>query len=168
MRNAILSILIVLSVFGAEFAQNQSTKQESGQTQKKEPKPKVISVADFRTSSVIGHLGQPLGTFVRVTGTAIDGNTTRVKKYSGKTLLKIESANGHELDSPVTFEFLRAENGIDKPKAGTKFDYYVHEYAQFDGVVAPPKELNIESSSAGIPNDGFYYRRHITIHKSMQ
>jgi hypothetical protein len=167
MRYAILSILVISSALGAGFAQNQGTKQESDPIQKKEPKPKVVSVTEFRTSSVIGHLGHPLGTIVRVTGTAIDGNTTRVKKYSGKTLLKIQTANGHDLDSPVTFEFMRAERGIDKPKARTKFDYYVHEYGQFDGVVAPPTELNIKSSSAGIPNDGFYYRRHITIHKSM-
>ena len=33
---------------------------------------KTISVADFNVSKVVGHLGHPLGTIVRITGVAVD------------------------------------------------------------------------------------------------
>lgn len=125
---------------------------------------KSISVESFEDQLPVGRLGVPLGTVVRVTGETLDGNTTRRKADEGKTLLRIVTVNGHELAKPVVFEFLRARASVKKPVRGDKFDYYVHEYGAFDGVVTPPKELGIEEIK--VANDGFYYRRHLTVHAS--
>ena len=129
------------------------------------PDTTSISVSEFGRGNVIGLLGHSLGKVVRVTGTAIDGDSTRMKRDAGKTLLSIETVNDKKLPNPVVFTFLRAKKGIEKPEPGAKFDYYVHEFGYFDGVVEPPKELNIETPS--VANDGFYYRPQIIIHKSM-
>lgn len=124
----------------------------------------TISVTTFQQKNVIGHLGHPLGSVVRVTGTSVDGDETRSKANSGQTLLKIETVNGKQLAKPIYFTFRRAASGIDKPEFGRPFDYYVHEWGAFDGVVEPPKDLGIEYPN--IANDGFHYRREITIHKT--
>jgi hypothetical protein len=121
-------------------------------------------VASLEEQLPVGHLGVPLGTVVRVTGEALDGGTTKVKADEGKTLLRIVTVNGKELAEPVVFAFLRARKDVKKPAPGEKFDYYVHEYGEFDGVVTPPKELGIETFQ--VANDGFHYRRHLTVHAS--
>ena len=72
--------------------------------------------------------------------------------------------NGKELADPAVFAFHRAPASIPKPRSGERFDYYVHEYGEFDGVVTPPKELGIETIE--IANDGFCYRRRLTVHAS--
>jgi hypothetical protein len=121
-------------------------------------KPASISVASFGLDNVIGYLGQPLGTLVRVTGVAVSGESTRRKADVGKILLQIEAADGRRLSQPITFEFQRAANGIAKPAPGQRFDYRVHEWGVFDGVVQVP-------GVPAIANDGFFYHRQITIHK---
>jgi len=134
--------------------------QEPSSTKQNE----TISVAAFRPKAVVGHLGQPLGSVIRVTGMTVDGEETRRKADSRETLLKIETVNGEQLATPVYFTFRRAADGIDKPESGKPFDYYVHEWGSFDGVVEPPKELGIETPV--VAHDGFLYRAEITIHKS--
>jgi hypothetical protein len=124
---------------------------------------KPISVASFSEQLPVGHLGVPLGTVVRVTGVAVDGNTTEMKAYAGKTLLRVGTVNGKELVEPVVFEFGRAAATVKKPAPGDKFDYYAHEYGEFDGLVAPPKELGIDSPPR-LAGTAFGYRRHLTVH----
>lgn len=124
-----------------------------------------ISVGSLERQLPVGHLGVPLGKVVRVTGEAFDGSTTRLRADLGKTLLQIVTVNGTKLAEPVVFEFLRAPDSVKKPAAGERFDYYVHEYGHFDGVVTPPEELGIKGSGP-MANDGFYYRRYITVHSS--
>jgi|688.fasta_scaffold368044_3 hypothetical protein len=121
----------------------------------------AISVESLEAARVIGHLGHPLGSVVRVTGTAEDG---KAKGDLGKRLLKVETVNGKRLEKPVYFSFNRAAQGIDTPDSETHFDYFVHEWGSFDGEVELPKELGAEEP--GIAHDGFSYRREITIHKS--
>jgi hypothetical protein len=121
----------------------------------------AISAESFETEHVIGLLGHPLGSVVRVTGTAEDGNT---KGDLGKRFLKIETVNGKRFEKPVYFAFNRAAQGVDTPDTGTRFDYFVHEWGRFDGVVELPKEVGGEELSTA--HDGFSYRREITIHKS--
>jgi len=122
-----------------------------------------ISVKSFYPLPV-GYLGEPLGTVVRVTGEAFDGNTTGWKADLGKTLLRIVTVNGKELAKPVVFEFPPVKASVKKLSPGDKFDYYVHEYGEFSGVVTPPKELGIETQQGA--NDGFHYRRYLSIHAS--
>lgn len=135
--------------------------QESGSTTKQNA---TISVAAFHPESVIGHLGQPLGSVIRVTGMSVDGDETQRKADAGQTLLKIETVNGMKLTQPVYFTFRRAAEGIKKPESGTPFDYFVHDWGYFDGLVQPPKSLGIEMPI--VANDGFHFRPEITIHKS--
>lgn len=169
MRYVIIFIALLMLAMGANFAQTQSSDQDSKAERSNGDavrQNQTISVADFRTNNVIGHLGHPLGTVLRVTGKAVDGNTTRMKRDTGKTLLEIHTVNGEKMEKQILFEFHRASKSVAKPKPGEMFDYYVHEYGAFDGVVVPPKELDIDFPM--IAHDGFYYRRNITIHKSLK
>jgi hypothetical protein len=125
---------------------------------------KPISVESFSEQLPVGYLGVPLGTVVRVTGEAFDGSTTKAKAEEGKTLLRIVTVNGKELAEPVVFEFRRAPASVKQPSPGDKFDYYVHEYGEFDGPVTPPKELGIETLA--IATTGFGYHRYLTVHAS--
>jgi hypothetical protein len=125
---------------------------------------KPISVESLEKQLPVGHLGVPLGTVVRVTGEAFDGDTTKEKAYSGKTFLRVATVNGKELAESVVFEFLHAADSVKKPAPGDKFDYYVHEYGEFDGLVTPPKELGINMPL--MAGTVFGYRRHLTVHAS--
>jgi hypothetical protein len=122
-----------------------------------------VTVVSLENRVPVGHLGVPLGTVVRVTGEGYDGPVTR-KGDAGKTLIRIVTVNGAKLASPVVFEFLRAPDSVKKPAAREKFDYFVHEYGAFDGVVEPPEETGLQKS--GLAHDGFHYRPGLTIHAS--
>ena len=126
--------------------------------------PASVSVKQFGASKVVGHLGHPLGTVVRITGTCIDGQRTRRQADLGKTLLEIRTVNGSKLDRPFVVPFLRAAKDVPKPKDGDVFDFYAHEWGTFDGVVSIPKDLGIDRLP--VANDGFHYRPQVTIHKS--
>jgi hypothetical protein len=138
--------------------------QQLDVTRQQQPAEPLISARSFSQDNVIGYLGKPLGTVVRVTGTASDGSETTMKALDGKILLNIETVDGQPLKTPARFEFLRARNEIEKPQPGDRFDYHVHEYGSFDGVVEPPRELGIKYRP--VAHDGFHYRKQITIHKS--
>jgi hypothetical protein len=129
-----------------------------------EPVLPDIQAGQFDSARVIGYLGHPLGTIVRVTGVCTDDTETRRRADSGKTLLKILTANGKPLNEPFFVEFRRAREEVSKPGLGDCFDYYVHEWGTFDGHVDTPKSLGIEEPK--IANDGFYYRPEVTVHKA--
>ena len=84
----------------------------------------------------------------------------------GTTLLEIHTVNGDKLEKKVLFKFQRASKSVARPKVGENFDFYVHEYGTFDGVVVPPNELGIDSPI--VANDGFHYRPEITVHKAFK
>ena len=162
MRNSRQTLLICASIILAG-AMGGTAQQRTEPTPKQAAEP-PISARSFGKQNVIGYLGKPLGTVVRVTGTVRDNKEMRPKLLSGKTLLNIETVDGQPLETPTWFEFGRAQKEIEQPLPGDKFDYYVHEYGSFDGVVEPPRELKIDSP--GVAHDGFYYRKQIAIHKS--
>ena len=68
------------------------------------------------------------------------------------------------LERQFEFPFERAVKNILKPKPGDKFDFYVHEWGSFDGIVKVPEGLGIEKPN--VATDGFHYRPEITIHKT--
>ena len=109
-------------------------------------------------------MGVKLGTVVRASGEVFDGAETKRKAYDGKTLLRIKTVNGREMARPVVFEFLGAPDSVKKPAPGDRFDYYVHEYGEFSGVVEPPEELGIQYTK--LAHDGFQYRPHLRVHAS--
>ena len=156
---AIRSVLVVVGALGALAA--VAWAQASAPSP---AKPDPVSVKVFENQLPVGYLGVPLGTVVRVTGEAFDGASTRRKADDGKLLLRIETVNGKALKPSVVFDFLRAPATLKKPSPGDKFDFYVHEYGEFDGVVTLPKELGIGDFDVAVANDGFYYRRHLKIH----
>jgi hypothetical protein len=156
-----LSVLLAVPTFLAVIASAQGPARQKPPTA--EPAPPSVDAFTGKGMPV-GHLGVPLGTVVRVAGEAIDGDTLMYKAASGKTYLRIATVNGKDLEHPVDFEFARAPKDVKKPTAGEKFDYYVHEYGHFDGEVKLPKELGIKKEM--IANDGFYYRRYVTVHAS--
>lgn len=121
----------------------------------------TVSVTSFRGENVIGHLGHPLGTVVRVTGVFVDGDVTRRRADLGVTLLQIETVNGEGLETAFLVPFRRAAHGVETPIPGQRFDYYVHEYGSFDGVVDLPEELEI--TRPPVQHDGFHYRPHVTV-----
>jgi hypothetical protein len=150
-------VLVAASAFWAAIAWAEPWARPLVEAQR-------ATVESLEKQMPIGLLGVPLGTVVRVTGEVFDGDETRCKADAGKTFLRVATVNGGKLAEPVVFEFLRAPAAVKKPTAGTSFDYYVHEYGAFDGVVEPPKELGIETPE--IAHDGFYYRRALTVHAS--
>jgi len=125
--------------------------------------PETISIAELQPKRVMGLLGQPLGSVVRVTGTSVNGTEAGGKADSAQTVLKIETVNGKPLATPAYFQFGRAADGIPKPAVGEAFDYFVHEWGGFDGAVELPEEIEAEPSFG---HDGFSYRPQLTIHKS--
>ncbi|WP_020469779.1 hypothetical protein [Zavarzinella formosa] len=133
-----------------------------------------VSVESFNSGNVIGYLGAPLGTIVRVTGITVDGKTLLIKGAEGKTFLRVETVNGKALKKPVDFEFLRVAKEVSKPKPDERFDYYVHEYGEFDGNVDMPEELinepkkpgNMSGNVIGIAAPGFHYQHRVTVHQS--
>lgn len=154
------AIAATVVAFITMSSETLSQDHASADRSSKEP----ISVSRFGRDNVIGHLLHPLGTIVRVTGIALDGNTTRRRADEGKTLLKIETVNGETLEQPFTVPFGRAAEQIAHPSHGQRFDFYVHEWGEFDGIVTIPDGLGIDAPM--VANDGFYYRPQITIHKS--
>lgn len=162
MRNSRQTLLICTSIILAGAM--GGTAQQRTQPPPKQAAEPPISARSFGSENVVGYLGKPLGTVVRVTGRASSGDETRRKALVGKTLLNIETVDGQPLETPTWFEFGRAPKEIERPLPGDKFDYYVHESGSFDGVVEPPRELKIDSPV--VAHDGFYYRKQITIHKS--
>ena len=143
----------------------QAAAQDPSASTKNANRAATISVKSFGPKNVIGHLGQPLGTIVRVSGVVIDGDSTRRRVNLGKTLLEVQTVDGEKLQRPMQFEYSRARKEIPKPLPGQRFDYYVHEYGAFDGVVDIPEELEIEE--VPVANDGFHYRPYVTVHKSV-
>jgi hypothetical protein len=88
----------------------------------------------------------------------------RRKAQAADKLLEINTCNGRKLEQPFIVAFDRRSKEIPSIKPGEEFDYWVHEWGEFDGDVASPAELGLDELD--VANDGFYYRPSITIHKS--
>jgi hypothetical protein len=119
-----------------------------------------VSVTSF--GNVIGHLGHKLGTVVRIRGIAVDGNTTRRKVDAAKTLLRITSVNGQQIQPAILLPFGNSSADVPPPKPKDTFDYYAHECGSFAGVVDMPKNIPIHKQM--IAHDGFHYRPILVIH----
>jgi len=128
-----------------------------------------VSVQTFQRQMPIGYLGHPLGTVVRVTGVCVDGDKVG-KLYAGKVVLRVEEVNGKKLSDPTDFVFDRAADGVPKPKPGQRFDYTVHEYGSFDGIVKVPEEpgavRDFSGNVIGVALPSFHYRSDLEVHKS--
>lgn len=128
-RIGIAVVLLALGVvIGATLRPNLAADPP-----KEEKKEKPIPIDEVRKRGVLGDLGHPLGTIVRIEGEAADGKDTGAKGDEGQTLLRVKSVNGVELKEPAVFHFVGADP--DKPKKGAKFKYIGYETAKFEGEV---------------------------------
>jgi hypothetical protein len=125
-----------------------------------------IAVSTFHDRMPIGYLEKPLGTVVRINGECVDGDTLRLKMYASKKILRIDTVDGRKLPEPVDFIFRHDGDNIPVPKPGQRFDYSVHEYGSFDGIVRVPREHRDDENVVGLAAPGFGYRSHLEIHKS--
>ncbi|MEM6692683.1 MAG: hypothetical protein AAF664_24855 [Planctomycetota bacterium] len=126
---------------------------------------KTIHVSELGRSNVIGYLGEPLGTVVRITGVCVDGDELRSKLASGKILLKVHSVNGKALATSVTFfhPYLRDQDSL--PKPGTRFDYFVHETGGFYGGVDVPGNIDtLKPLKPLLPDTAFGYKKSLVLH----
>ena len=138
----------------------QKENQRLQQLIARQPNQAPISVASFSPDRVIGHLGFPLGTIVRVTGTATVEHSRR-KATDGRPVLRVENVNGQPLPAPAEFP---VPDGYANPGRGVAFDLYVHEQGSFSGVVDLPPALRGEGWEA-VTHDGFHYRPGLVVHK---
>ena len=165
MRYANIPITLLAIIAGMTFVHAQDSETNKSKPNVT-PADATISVANFNTKPVIGYLGHPLGTIVRVTGRVVDGKTTRAKLDMDKMLLEIQTVNGKKTKTKIVFRYPRYSTSLPEPAPGDTFDYYVHESGYFGGVVDPPEELGIDSPMAA--HAGFGYRGDLTIHKSLK
>ena len=103
----------------------------------------TISVRSFSQNEVLGVLGVPIGTVVRINGVARDGNKTDFKADQGRWILEIDQVNGRPLKDIVTFRVSPKEGDI---KSLGRFECYAAEYGGFFGYAKNPDKVDIEQS----------------------
>jgi hypothetical protein len=99
------------------------------------PREATIHASQLKPDQVIGRLGHPLGTILTIDGTILDGDSLRLKLYSGTTLLNVSRVNGQTLEKPVYREFgpYSTSLAIDVPPVGRQFKYVAYETGRFEG-----------------------------------
>ena len=105
----------------------------AAQSPRNAPPADPLTIDEINQRGVMGRLGHPLGTIVRVTGRTVDGDQLRLKEFSGKTVLQIERVDGKLLSSPMLFPFQAFLDMIDDPAAGRRFEYIGYETGAFTG-----------------------------------
>jgi len=103
-------------------------------------------VSKFTNSNVIGLLGHPFGTIVRVTGVSLGEDDPPLKETKGDSQLRIDSVEGVQLKEPVYFYFSTRSDGpalkeIKCPAKNESFDFYMFESGCFSGRAVIPKHL---------------------------
>lgn len=103
-------------------------------------------VSKFTNSNVIGLLGHPFGTIVRVTGVSLGEDDPPFKETKGTNRLRIDSVEGMQLKDPVYFNYGTRRDGfalkeIRSPGKNEKFDFYMLEAGCFTGRAVIPKHL---------------------------
>lgn len=123
----------------------------------------AISVRSFSTNNVIGVLGVPVGTIVRVSGVASDGNDTKLKAYDGTWLVEIERVNGVPLKDKLRFPVSPNEAGDIKSLG--RFECYVAEYGSFVGLARNPDGIEVEDTPQTSTTTGFHYHPRLIFQK---
>ncbi|MFO0882636.1 MAG: hypothetical protein U0894_00345 [Pirellulales bacterium] len=124
-----------------------------------EKSEKLFYAKDFGSDNVIGALGYPMGTVVRITGKSLGKDQSRSKALEGVTWLEIETVNGKKLERSIKRFHYRGISGMYSKVAspvlekGEPFDFYVYETCGYHGLVDIPKELDHELTAhvAGVP-----------------
>lgn len=103
-------------------------------------------VSKFTNSNVIGLLGHPFGTIVRVTGVSLGEDDPPLKETKGKNRLRIDSVEGMQLKDPIYFYYGTRRDGlalkeIRSPGKDEQFDFYMLETGGFSGRAVIPQHL---------------------------
>lgn len=132
-----LSVFAVLALLG--FSSPADEKSE-----------KLFYAKDFGSDNVIGALGYPMGTVVRITGKSLGEDQSGAKSFEGVTWLEIETVNGKKLERSIKRFHYRGISGFysaaESPmlEKGEPFDFYVYETCGYHGFVQIPDELKRE------------------------
>ena len=95
-----------------------------------------LHYTELAPDRIIGSLGKPLGTIVKIQGTLISGDKLRLKAMSGKTLLEVTSVDGQRLREKIVLEFdIPMWAAIDKPEVGNKIRYLGYETGRMSGIL---------------------------------
>lgn len=96
-----------------------------------------ISVRSFSRNNVIGLLGVPLGTVVRISGVAHDPQS-KLKVW----ILEIDRVNGRQLKQRVSFSVF--PQYAEEIESLGKFECYAAEYGGFEGDRRNPDKFDVE------------------------
>ena len=92
-----------------------------------------MSVSDL--ASVVGMLGQPLGTVVTIEGVVVEDDYRRMKEDQGKTLLKVEKVDGVVLEGEVILSLTQyAWTSPFLFEPGKRFELVGYESGGFTGI----------------------------------
>lgn len=144
-----LSVFTVLALLGFSSPANDKSA-------------KRFYAEDFGKDNVIGALGYPMGTVVRITGKSLGEDKSHMKAYEGVTWLEIESVNGKKLERPIKrfhYRFIDSSySTAESPvlEEGAPFDFYVYETCGYNGFVQMPDELKLELLP-GLAGRGFRF-----------
>lgn len=82
-----------------------------------------ISAAKLNSIKVIGELGIPLGQIAQIEATIISGDSSQMKAYQGRYLLKVTTVDGKTLGAESVFEFSKTP-GSQSELASTDFELF--------------------------------------------
>ncbi len=141
-----LSVFAVLALLG--FSSPADEKSE-----------KRFYITDIQRGKLIGDLGYPMGTVVRITGKSLGRDQSRAKGFDDVTWLEIESVNGKKLERSIKrFHYRGIDTSYSSAESpvlekGAPFDFFVYETCGYHGLVDIPKELERELTAniAGVP-----------------
>ena len=133
MRRIGLAFLLLVAgvLVGVSLRPNLAADPPKEKEEEKKEKP--IPIDEVRKRGILGDLGHPLGTIVRVEGEVIAWEGKYGKASESETLLHMETVNGTKLEQGVIFFYRGAE--ADKPKVGDKLKYIGYETGRFEGLV---------------------------------
>ncbi|PZO40599.1 MAG: hypothetical protein DCF19_11965 [Pseudanabaena frigida] len=93
----------------------------------------IVTITDIEQKHLIGHLGQPLGKIIVISGVVRQEQSGA--KSSPRDVLSVESVNDRPLAQPVTIEFnLFMTAQVAKPILGQSFKYIGYETGGFTGI----------------------------------
>jgi hypothetical protein len=111
---------------------------------------KTLTLPDLGRCRIIGTLGKPLGTVVRIDGAAVDDGYRRLKSDEGETLLKIEKVDGRKPAGEVIIRLMpSALASITCPKTGQRFSLIGYETGGFTGIPGEAFKYIPQAATAG-------------------
>ena len=127
-----------------------------------------VRVEVFDESTVlIGKLGKPFGTVVRVTCRGMaqpKGDAGRTKEAWWEETVEITAIEGKRLEAPILIKWSNFMTGtVEKPAAGVSTEVWGYESGRFEGT--PPEAFRHVPSIADV---GFHFASHFVALKKVE